>query len=668
MSVFFSSEKGETMGKGKRYEEKQIVQGVFQGNVRGFGFVAISEEEELFISKEDRKDAMDQDIVEVQIKPHTTGKRREGKVLKVLARNTKILVGEYQKSGRKKYGFVIPDDSKVLQDIFVPHHAAQGAKDGDKVVVELTSYGEKGRKPEGKIQEVLGHKSQTGMDITALIRSREKKEEFPERVKNRANKTSDKVVEGDFSGRKDFRNWQIVTIDGEDAKDLDDGVSLTREEGGYQLGVHIADVANYVQENSAVDQEARARGTSVYLPDRVIPMLPTVLSNGICSLNAGEERLALSCIMHLNEKGNLLHHEIVESVILVKKRLSYTEVEEVLEGKRELEPSIQEMLAEMGALSRILTEKRKHRGGIDFDFPEPKILLNEEGKVSEILLRERNQATKLIENFMILANETVAGEYFWRNLPFLYRNHERPTEEKTRELIRVLGGMGYKIRKKDGSVSAKEAQKLLEKVKGKEEEAFVHRLVLQSMQQAKYGEANQGHYGLASECYTHFTSPIRRYPDLQIHRIIKDTIRGRMKDEKVAHYEALLPQVAKESSLLERRAVEMEREVEKMKKAEYMNEQVGEYFQGRVSGFHKWGMYVELPNTVEGMIPLSSFVDDYYTYEEEKGRIIGKRSQKTFSLGQKVWVQVVGANKRLGTIDFRWVGQGEEEWEHPILN
>lgn len=634
--------------------------------MRGFGFVEISQEEELFVAKEDTKGAMDQDMVEVELKKSTGGKRREGRVTKILKRSIKEVVGEYQKAKGRSYGFVIPDSSKIQEDIFVSANLEGKARDGDKVVVELTSYVEQGRKPEGKIVEVLGGKNEVGTDIKALIRRHGKKEEFSEKNQNKVRKIEKRIKEGDVSGRRDFRDWWVVTIDGEDAKDLDDGVSLWKEEGLYLLGVHIADVANYVQENSRTDREARERGTSIYLPDRVVPMLPKELSNGICSLNAGEERLALSCLMYLNEKGNLVRHEIIESIILVKKRLSYHQVEEVFQKKREMEAPLQEMLLEMQTLSKLLSKKRKDRGGIDFDFPEAKILLDEAGKVEEILVRERNEATRLIENFMILANETVAGEYFWRELPFLYRNHERLGEEKSRELIRVLGGLGLKIRKKDGGISSKELQKLLDAVKGRKEEEFIQRLVLQGMQQAKYGEENQGHYGLASRCYTHFTSPIRRYPDLQIHRIIKDTIRGRMKEEKILHYQNLLPQIAKASSMLERKAVELEREAEKMKKAEYMEEKIGEYFCGRISGFHKWGMYVELSNTVEGMIALSAFSDDYYEYEEEKGRVVGKRNNRIFSLGEKVRVRVTGANKRLGTIDFQWVEQGEEEWENPV--
>ena len=462
-----------------------------------------------------------------------------------------------------------------------------------------------------------------------------------------------------------------MTIDGEDAKDLDDAVSIERDGDNYILGVHIADVSNYVQENSAIDREALERGTSVYLVDRVIPMLPHKLSNGICSLNAGEDRLALSCIMTVNPKGLVIDHEIAETVIHVDERMTYTSVKKILvdrdakecERYRTLIP----MFELMKELSGILRERRKQRGSIDFDFPETKMVLDENGRPVEIKPYDRNVATKIIEDFMLLANETVAEDYYWQELPFVYRTHEAPDEEKIRALAIFINNFGYSMHVGVNEIRPKEIQKLLAKVEDTPEEALISRLALRSMKQAKYTPENTGHFGLAANYYTHFTSPIRRYPDLQIHRIIKDNLRGRMNEKKMEHYHQILPDVTKHSSEMERRADEAERETVKLKKVEYMQQHIGEIFEGVISSITKWGMYVELPNTVEGLVHVANMTDDHYEYFEDRHEMAGVHTHKAYKLGQQVTVRVIDTDRLLRTIDFELADEGdmedgEDEW------
>ena len=481
--------------------------------------------------------------------------------------------------------------------------------------------------------------------------------EFSEKVLNQAVRVSKEVSEADRAGRKDLRDWLMVTIDGEDAKDLDDAVSLQTIDGNYVLGVHIADVTNYVQENSALDREAFERGTSVYLADRVIPMLPHKLSNGICSLNAGEDRLALSCIMTFDQAGEMIDHEIVETVIHVDKRMSYNGVAKILDGNTEETGTDQEivsMLLSMKKLSDILRERRGRRGSIDFDFPETKVILDENGKPVDIRPYERNGATKIIEDFMLMANETVAEEYYWRELPFIYRTHEVPDEDKIRKLSTFINNFGYHIHVRN-EVRPKEIQKLLDKVDGTPEEALISRLTLRSMKQARYTTENTGHFGLAAKYYTHFTSPIRRYPDLQIHRIIKENLRGRLNEDRISHYEEILSRVAAQCSDRERRAEEAEREVVKMKKAEYMRSHIGEEYDGVISGVTKWGIYVELANTVEGLVHVADMRDDHYEFAEQTYELVGEHSGKTYKLGQTVRVRVADADKLQRTVNFEIV-------------
>lgn len=637
--------------------EGKFLRGTFTGNVRGFGFVTIEgEPEDIFIPEERINGAMHGDLVQVSLLPGKAenGKRREGAVVKILQRGTIQVVGTFQKS--KSFGFVVPDNLKLGQDIFIPVERSMGAVDGHKVVAEITDYGSERRRPEGKIIEIIGHINDPGTDIMSIVKAYDLPTEFPEKVLKQAVNVGKPVSTADMAGRKDIRDWQTVTIDGEDAKDLDDAITLTREGEHYRLGVHIADVTNYVQERSALDVEALNRGTSVYLVDRVIPMLPHHLSNGICSLNAGEDRLALSCIMEIDEKGNVVGHEIAETVVRVDRRMSYTSVRKILKDKdpkereeyRELVP----MFEEMERLAAILREKRQKRGSIDFDFPETKIILDRQGRPLEIKPYERNVATRIIEDFMLIANETVAQDYFWQELPFVYRTHDTPDPEKIQNLSLFINNFGYSIRISQDEIHPKELQKLLGKIEDTPEEALISRLTLRSMKQAKYTTDNTGHFGLAAQYYCHFTSPIRRYPDLQIHRIIKETLRGKMNEKRISHYEKILPEVAAQSSARERRAEEAERETEKLKKVQYMSEHIGEEFEGVISSITSWGMYVELPNTVEGMVHVTNMLDDYYHYEETAHEMVGETTGTRYKLGQKLRVIAADTDPVMRTIDF----------------
>lgn len=646
--------------KGKYIKgEAKHLRGIFQANARGFGFVTVEgEPEDIFIGEEDMGGAMQGDEVEVAITKAPAGRRREGKILKIVNRGTQRLVGYYQ--SRKNFGFVVPDNERILQDIFVPAEQSKGAVTGHKVVVELTSYGGEGKKPEGRIVEILGHANDPGVDILSIVKAYDLPIEFPEKVLNQAERVAKPVTGADMAGRKDVRDWQTVTIDGEDAKDLDDAITLTKEGDNYILGVHIADVTNYVQENSALDREALKRGISVYLADRVIPMLPHVLSNGMCSLNAGEDRLALSCIMTVDSKGNVIDHQIAETVVNVDERMSYTSVKKILEEHDEEEcrryQTLLPMFEMMKELSEILRNRRHKRGAIDFDFPESKMVLDEDGTPLEIKAYDRNVATKIIEDFMLLANETVAEEYFWQEIPFVYRVHEAPDEEKMKKLITFIQNFGYTMHVPKGQeIRPKEVQKLLDKIEGSQEEAMISRLTLRSMKQAKYSPDNDGHFGLATQYYTHFTSPIRRYPDLQIHRIIKDNLRGRMTESRRDHYAKILTEVTMQASSLERRADEAERETVKLKKVQYMKKFYGEEFEGVISGITKWGLYVELPNTVEGLVHVANMMDDHYDYDETHFQMVGTHTGKRYELGQKVKVRVTGCDTIARTIDFELV-------------
>lgn len=649
---------GKKAGKEKKKKDREkYLTGIFIGHAKGFGFVELSEEEgeDVYIPEEETGGAFHGDQVQIILKKEEkAGRRREGRVVKVLERGTREIVGTFQESSG--FGFVVPDNQRFVRDIFIQRENFLGAKDQDKVVVEIRDYGTRKRSPEGKIIQVLGSLDEKGIDVLSVAKSCGLPMEFPEKVLNQAERIRESLNEGDFYGRLDLRDVTMVTIDGEDAKDLDDAVSLSKEGNLFHLGVHIADVSNYVQYNSALDREALKRGTSVYLVDRVIPMLPQKLSNGICSLNAGEDRLALSCLMDIDEKGKVVSHGIAETVIHVNERMTYTDVKKILQKEDEkVSERYKELLPmffQMEELSALLRKRRKKRGAIDFDFPESKVELDENGKPVRIYPYEQNVATRIIEDFMLAANETVAQEYAQAEIPFVYRTHENPDMEKMEPVLELVHRAGVKVKKSKEEIRPKEVQKILKELEGKESEAFFSRLILRSMKQAKYTTECTGHFGLAARYYCHFTSPIRRYPDLQIHRIIKENLRGKMTEGKIRHYQEILDEVARQSSAMERRAEEAERETIKMKKAEYMESQIGQVYEGIISGVTDWGFYVELGNTVEGLVHVNSLTDDYYIYDNSRYTLTGEKKKKSYAIGQTVKVRVAQADARERTVDF----------------
>ena len=641
--------------KGKYMKPENVaLVGTFESTSRGFGFVVIPDrEDDIFVKANDTMNAFYHDKVKVVITTEKNGgKRAEGKIVAIVEHEVKEVVGTFQKN--RTYGFVIPDNAKINCDIFIPQEFMNGAVEGSKVVASISDYGSQSKNPQGKVTEVLGHIDDPGVDIMSIIKAYDLPVEFPESVKKAINDIPDVVSEKDKAGRVDLRNVQMVTIDGEDAKDLDDAVSISKEGPVYHLGVHIADVSHYVTEGSALDKEALKRGTSVYLVDRVIPMIPHKLSNGICSLNQGEDRLALSCLMDIDEKGNIVGHRISETVINVDRRMSYTSVKKILVDNdtneimkyKELVP----MFHMMEEAAELLRKKRFARGSVDFDFPESKIILDENGHPTDIKPYDRNVATKIIEDFMLAANETVAEDYFWQDMPFLYRTHENPDPEKMRKLATFINNFGYTLRLTD-DLRPKEIQKLLSEIEGSDAENLISRLTLRSMKKAKYTTECVGHFGLAAKYYCHFTSPIRRYPDLQIHRIIKENLHGGLSPKRAAHYDAILPDVAVQTSAMERRAADAERDTDKLKMAEYMEQFVGETFDGVVSGVTAWGVYVELPNTIEGMVSINN-MKGFYTFDEEHYEMVGELGNRSYKLGQKVKVVVIGTDKILRTIDF----------------
>ncbi|HCW26368.1 MAG TPA: ribonuclease R [Lachnoclostridium sp.] len=674
--------------KGKYARSEVFAQtGIFSAHHRGFGFVTIEGRDgDLFVPPDDTGDAMDGDTVQVIIDENGRGGRAEARVLKVLKHANETLIGTFEKN--KSFGFVIPDNPRITMDIFIPQGKENGAVSGHKVVVKLDTYATRNKNPEGHVQEILGHINDPGVDILSIVRAYGLPEEFPEDVMEEVSHAPEELS-ADYvaeeigkNGRVDLRDVPMVTIDGEDAKDLDDAVSVSKEtingETIYHLGVHIADVSHYVKEGTPLDAEAYKRGTSVYLVDRVIPMLPHRLSNGICSLNAGCDRLAMSCLMDIDEKGIIVGHKICESVVRIDRRMTYTAVNAILEAKNgteepqtdapEKEKSKEKaefakkcleeyadfvpMFLLLDETARVLRKKRMARGAVDFDFPECKIILDAKGRPVEIRPYERNAATMLIEDCMLAANETVAEDYYWQQIPFLYRSHEKPDGEKIKRFGILINNFGYSIRLQNGELHPKEMQKLLEKAAGSPEEALLARLALRSMKQAKYTTECMGHFGLAANYYTHFTSPIRRYPDLQIHRIIKENLHGGLTKKKIAHYEKILPEVAIWTSSRERLADEAERETDKAKKVQFMERHIGEEFTGVISGISNYGFYVELPNTVEGMVRLANLDGDYYVFDEEHYELVGERTRKKFKLGQTVKIQVVSVDRYLKTIDF----------------
>lgn len=644
----------------KRYglpERMNLIVGRLQGSKKGFGFLIPDNPnmKDIYIPVENLNGAMHNDKVIARItKASIDTMRSEGEIIRILKRANEKVVGTFENC--KKYGFVVPDDQRIYQDIFVSREDFGGAKNGYKVVVEITQWPEGRRNPEGRVIEILGHKNDVGTDILSIIRGHNLPEEFPQEVEAQANKIPDEISEDIIKNRRDLRDRVIVTIDGEDAKDLDDAISLeVLPNGNYLLGVHIADVSQYVFENSYLDKEALKRGTSVYLLDRVIPMLPKKLSNGVCSLNPKVDRLTLSCDMEIDNKGNVVKYDIFESVIKTKERMTYEAVNKILEEDdeelKERYKDLVELFKNMEKLMNILRKKRMLRGSIDFDFKETKIILDEKGKPVEIKTYRRGTSEKIIEEFMIVCNETVAEHMYWKELPFVYRVHEDPDPEKIMALNELVHNFGYSIKGAD-EIHPKALQQLLEKITGKREERLISTLTLRSLQKARYDGASLGHFGLASKYYCHFTSPIRRYPDLMIHRIIKEDIHGKLNEKRIKELNEIIPKIAEQSSIRERAAEEAEREVEDLKKAEYMAERIGEEYEGIISSVTSFGFFVELENTVEGLVHVSHMEDDFYIFDEVNHALIGERKRKLYRIGDTVRVRVLSVDIANRSIDF----------------
>ncbi len=643
-------------------EKMNLVRGTVTGHAKGFAFVVPEDKtmDDVFIPPTELKNAMHGDTVLVRINSESSGQRKEGTVVRIIEHGIKTIVGTYTES--KSFGFVIPDDKKIANDIFIPKQASNGAIEGHKVVVKLVTYPEGRMSAEGEVIQILGHKNDPGIDILSVIHKHGLPQEFPGDVLGQANKTPDSIDPSDLEDRRDLRNEVIVTIDGADAKDLDDAVTVTKlENGNYKLGVHIADVTHYVTEGSPIDKEASDRGTSIYLVDRVIPMIPHRLSNGICSLNPKVDRLTLSCEMEVDRNGAVVKHEIFQSVIKTTERMTYSDVNSILVDKdQELrsryEPLVP-MFENMEQLAAILREKRMKRGAIDFDFKEAKVLVDEEGAPYDVVLRERSVGERLIEEFMLLANETVAEHFHWMNVPFIYRIHEDPNEEKLRRFLEFITNFGYLVRGAGNSIHPRALQEVIEAVQGKPEEMVISTVMLRSMKQAKYDPESVGHFGLSTDFYTHFTSPIRRYPDLIVHRLIRTyLIQGKLDNATQDKWKERLAEIAEHSSNMERRAVEAERETDSMKKAEYMMDKIGEEYDGIISSVTNFGMFVELPNTIEGLVHVSYLTDDYYRYDERSYAMIGERTGNVFRIGDEITVRVISVNKDERSVDFEVVG------------
>lgn len=644
------------------------VEGVFRRNERGFGFVTIDPEEpDIFIPKEATNFAMDGDTVMIDIQKTAdlfSDRGAEGRVVSIKERKIQQLVGEFtafdvdEIAESDLFGYVTPKDKKSAQfKVFI---AAEGVQpvDGSIVIVEITHYPEKGYATslEGLVTKVVGHKNDPGMDILSIVIAQGIPTAFPDEVQDAAEEVPDKIAESDLRGRRDLRDQKIVTIDGADAKDLDDAVTVRKlDNGNYFLGVHIADVSYYVTEDSILDKEAFERGTSVYLTDRVIPMIPQRLSNGICSLNPQVPRLTMSCEMEIDLEGTIIQHEIFPSVIQTSERMTYTDVNAILEGRdTEVKARYQDlvpMFQEMKTLHEILETRRIRRGAINFEDREAKILVDPEGHPVDIELRERGVGERLIESFMLAANETVAQHFNQLKVPFIYRIHEQPKEEKMQRFFDFAAALGILVKGTKNTITPKDLQQVINEVEEKPEAAVINTMLLRSMQQARYSEDNYGHYGLAAEYYTHFTSPIRRYPDLIVHRLIRAYSQDQSEATKEKWAEHL-PEIADHSSKMERRAVEAEREVDSMKKAEYMADKVGEEFDGIISSVTKFGIFIELPNTVEGMIHLNELKQDYFHFIENQLALVGERTRQTFKIGQKVRVKVTKSDPQTREIDF----------------
>ena len=649
-------------------EENRFIEGIFRRHERGFGFVIVEDQEDdIYIAKEDSKDAFSGDRVLVKLKKKSNGARQEGIILKVIEHKKDTLVGTFQKN--KNFGFVIPDDKKLCRDIFISKKNFGKARNNHKVLVQITKYPQKGKKAEGKILEVIGNVNEAGIDMLSLIKDYDLPYRFPKDVVKEAQKFGDKINPNDIAGRVDLRGkYDIFTIDGEDAKDLDDAVCVQKlENGNYKLDVHIADVSHYVQENTLLDKEALLRGTSIYMLNRVIPMLPRELSNGICSLNEGQDRYTLSVSMELDNKGKIISSEVYKGIINVTRRMSYKDVQAILDNSNEeIVTKYKDYIADfklMEELAKILKEKRITKGYLNLDIPESKIILDQDGYAIDVCKYETTFANEIIEQFMLAANETIAEKFYWLKAPFIYRVHEEPDIEKVNELNKLLFNFGYKIHVKEGKIYPAEFSKILKEVEGKPEEKIVSNMILRTLKVAVYDSENKGHFGIASKYYCHFTSPIRRYPDLFIHRIISKYLKNdyTMSEKQVEFYNKVAESDAKQSSDREKIATQVERDSVDIKKAEYMSKKIGEQYEGIISGVTQFGVFVELENTVEGLIRFENLGDEYYEYDADHKILIGERSKETFKIGDKINIEVIDANKQEKRISFKRIPEVEQE-------
>ncbi|WP_353107037.1 ribonuclease R [Acetoanaerobium noterae] len=625
---------------------------------KGFAFLdtGVEGERDIFIPASALNGAMHQDrVIARVVKSETTQSRTEGEIIKIIERGYTEIVGKFEAS--KNFGFVISDNKRLTADVFIAKKDSMGAKTGDIVVCKITKYPQKGRNPEGKVKEILGKQGEKGVDLLSIIKQNGLPEEFPKKVLKQAHEIPEDIDPREIHSRLDLRNELIYTIDGSDAKDLDDAISIEKlNNGNYKLGVHIADVTHYVTEGAPLDDEALKRGTSVYLVDTVIPMLPPKLSNGVCSLHPDVDRLTLSCIMEIDEKGKVVGHEIKKTVINSKARLVYEDVSDILENdNEELKQKYSYILDKLKLseeLAKILTARRNQRGAMDFDFPESKILMDEAGNVTDIIKYDRRIANRIIEEFMLIANETVAEQFFWAQIPFVYRVHENPDSEKIRDFVKFIGAFGYTLKGDVEEIHPKELQKLLGDIENTKEELVISTLMLRSLKQARYSPICTGHFGLAAKYYTHFTSPIRRYPDLQIHRIIKETIDESLNEKRLNRLKAIVEKASEQSSIREREADEAQRQVEDLRKAEYMKNHIGEEYEGVISSITSFGMFVELYNTVEGLIRLNNLSDDYYIFDQENYLLFGEHTKKTFKIGDKINIKVDSVNIPLREVNF----------------
>ena len=648
------------MSRKRKENLENCIKGVFRGNEKGFGFVKIDgQDEEIYISRGNTKDAVNGDEVLIKIINDTVeGNRKEGKIVKTINHKRNEIVGTFTK--RKNFGFVVPDDREFNTDIFISKKSFNKAKNNQKVVVKITKFPQGNKSAEGEITEIIGGINEAGVDMLSLIKEYNLPYEFPDEVILEAKKVENKITKKELQNRLDLRSKNIFTIDGEDAKDLDDAIYVTKlENGNYELGVSIADVSHYVAENSKLDQEAIIRGTSIYMLDRVIPMLPKELSNGICSLNANEDRLCLSVISEITPDGEIVSSDIRKAVINVKERMSYADVQKILDGKNKKVLKRYEKYIEdfklMEELAKILKQKREGAGSLDLDIPESKVILDKNGFAIDIEKYKIYFANEIIEQFMLTANEIVAEKFYWLEAPFIYRVHEEPDTEKVNALNKFLFNFGYKIKSNKEKVYPKAFAEVLEKVKGREEEMVVSNLILRTLKVARYESENKGHFGIASKYYCHFTSPIRRYPDLFIHRIISKYIDNSyiLNEKNLEKYKEQATKYSQTSSEREKIAQKVEREAIAIKKAEYMQNKIGKEYEGIVSGITAFGMFVELENTVEGLIKFEELGNEYFIYNDENKTLIGENSKKVYKIGDKIKIKVIYANKQLRRINFK---------------